>query len=77
MAVTAEANRKTQVLVEFDDLAMQIVNLEQVLVNGFSVLPDARMLGIQTSDLERGEVTSMNVVLNVFDELRRKPGSRK
>ena len=54
-----------------------MVNLDQALVTSFSVLPDARMLGIQTSDLERGEVTSMNVVLNLFDDLERKSGSRK
>jgi Tol biopolymer transport system component len=49
-----------------------IANLDQLLVNGgLSVLPDGRMLGIQTSDLERSEVTSVNLVLDLFDELKR------
>ena len=56
---------------------VQTVNLDQVLVNSLSVLPDGRMLGIQTSDLERNEVTSMNVVLNLFDDLKRKSGKGK
>jgi len=56
---------------------VQTINLEQVLVNSFSVLPDGRMLGIQTSDLERNEVTSVNVVLNLFDDLRKKSGKGK
>jgi len=56
---------------------VQTINLEQVLVNAFSVLPDGRMLGIQTSDLERNEVTSVNVVLNLFDDLKKKSGKGK
>ena len=54
---------------------VQSVNLDQVLVSNLSVLPSGRMLCIQTSDLERGDVTSVNVVLDLFDELKKK--SRK
>src|SRR5262249_17875813 len=52
----------------------QTVNLDQVLVQNLCVLPSGRMLGIRTSDLERGEVTSVNVVLDLFDELKKKSG---
>jgi len=56
---------------------VQTMNLDQVLVNAFSVLPDGRMLGIQTSDLGRNEVTSVNLILNVFDDLKKKTAKGK
>jgi hypothetical protein len=55
----------------------QSVNLDQVLVRNLCVLPSGRMLAIKTSDLERGEITSVNVVLDLFDELKKKSRQSK
>jgi hypothetical protein len=50
----------------------QVFDLEKLRINGFAVLPDGRLLGILTSDLERNEISGMNLVLNFSDELRRR-----
>jgi eukaryotic-like serine/threonine-protein kinase len=48
----------------------QLFDLEKLSIADFTVLPDGRLLGVLTSELERNEVTEQNLVLDFFEQLR-------
>jgi serine/threonine-protein kinase len=49
---------------------VQVLDLEKLRIAEFTALPDGRLFGVLTSELERNEVTEQNLVLNFFEQLK-------
>ena len=51
---------------------VQTLDLERLMFGDFTVLGDGRLFGVLRSELETSEVRGGNVVLDFFEELKRK-----
>jgi len=56
---------------------VELFDLEKLRISNFTVLPDGRLFGILTSELERGEVTGQNLILGFSSQLKRTMASRR
>ncbi len=51
---------------------VQVADLERLRISDFTVLPDGRLFGVLTSEMERNEVTEEHIVLGFFELLKRR-----